>query len=48
MVVGDVTSGMYAPSLDKYLGLAYVPAQYATLGTELGIIIRDKPGRRWW
>jgi len=43
MVVGEVTSGMYAPTLEKYLGLAYVPAQYAALGTELSIIIRDKP-----
>jgi aminomethyltransferase len=42
MVAGEVTSGMYAPTLDKYLGLAYVPAEYAAVGTELGIIVRDK------
>ncbi len=42
VVVGEVTSGMFAPTLNKYLGLAYVPAQYAAVGTELGIIIRDK------
>jgi len=42
VVVGEVTSGMYSPTLEKYLGLAYVPAQYAALGTELGIFIRDR------
>lgn len=41
-VVGHVTSGMYAPSLDKNVGLAYVPVELAKEGTELGIAIRGK------
>jgi len=42
LVIGEVTSGMYAPSLDAFLALAYVPVEYSALGTELGVIIRDK------
>lgn len=40
--IGWVTSGMYAPTLDKYLGMAYVPREHAALGTEVEIIIRGK------
>ena len=39
---GKVTSGMYAPTVDKFLGMAYVPVQYAAPGTEIGISIRGK------
>lgn len=42
IVCGHVSSGMYAPTLAKFLALAYVPAQHAALGTQLGIVIRDK------
>lgn len=42
---GEVTSGMYAPSVDAFLGLAYVPTAYSALGTEISILIRDKPRR---
>jgi aminomethyltransferase len=41
--VGRVTTGMYAPTADRYVGLAYVPTDLAALGTELAILIRDKP-----
>ncbi|MCO6452287.1 MAG: glycine cleavage system aminomethyltransferase GcvT [Caldilineales bacterium] len=41
--VGWVTTGMKAPSLDRFLALAYVPAHLSRLGTELNIIIRDQP-----
>jgi aminomethyltransferase len=41
-VVGEVTSGMFSPTTGKYLGLAYVPSELATLGTEIDILIRDK------
>jgi len=41
--VGHVTSGMFAPTVDKYLGMAYVPAEMAALGTEINVVIRNKP-----
>jgi aminomethyltransferase len=41
-VCGEVTSGMYAPALDKFLGLAYIPCERDAVGTEIGIQIRDK------
>lgn len=41
--VGHVTSGMYCPTPDKYLGMAYVPAEMAAVGTEIDIMIRNKP-----
>ncbi|MFM8321558.1 MAG: glycine cleavage system aminomethyltransferase GcvT [Chloroflexota bacterium] len=41
--VGHVTSGMYCPTPDKYLGMAYVPVEHAALGSEIDIVIRGKP-----
>jgi aminomethyltransferase len=41
--IGEVTSGMYAPTSESYVGLAYVPKEYAAIGTELDVIIREKP-----
>ena len=41
--VGLVTSRRYAPTTDKYLGLALVAAEYAAVDTELDVIIREKP-----
>ena len=41
--VGHVTSGMFAPTLDRYLGMAYVPAELAKIGTEIEVVIRGKP-----
>lgn len=40
--VGQVTSGGYAPWLDKNIGLGYVPVDLASVGTELDILIREK------
>jgi aminomethyltransferase len=40
--VGWVTSGMYAPTLQCYLGMAYVPRALAKRETELEIMIRGK------
>jgi aminomethyltransferase len=37
-----VTSGMYAPTLQCYLGMAYVPRALAKRETELEIMIRGK------
>ena len=42
-VVGYVTSGMPAPTLEKNIGLGYVPPGLAKIGTEFQVIIRGKP-----
>lgn len=41
--IGEVTSGGPAPSLGKNIGLGYVAAQYAAIGTEWDIVIRGQP-----
>ena len=41
--IGEVTSGGPAPSLGKNIGLGYVAVQYAAIGTEFDIVIRDSP-----
>jgi len=41
--IGEVTSGGPAPSLEKNIGLGYVAVQYAAIGTEFNIVIRDQP-----
>jgi aminomethyltransferase len=41
--VGTVTSGSYAPFLKKNIGLCYLPANRAAVGTELDVEIRGKP-----
>ncbi|GAB4206700.1 MAG: glycine cleavage system aminomethyltransferase GcvT [Sandaracinaceae bacterium] len=40
--IGHVTSGSPAPTLDKNIGLGYVPVAHAEIGTKLGIEIRGK------
>lgn len=40
--VGRVTSGNYAPSLKKGIGMGYVDVQYSGLGSELLVDIRGK------
>jgi aminomethyltransferase len=40
--VGKVTSGTWSPTFEKALGLAYVPLEMATPGTELEIEVRGK------
>lgn len=42
-VVGEVTTGMFAPTPERYLGMAYVPRELAKTGTEIDILIRDRP-----
>lgn len=42
-VVGYVTSGMPAPTLEKNIGLGYVPPELAKVGAEFDIMIRGKP-----
>jgi aminomethyltransferase len=41
--VGKVTSGGYAPTLDANIGFGYVPIELATIGTDIEIMIRNKP-----
>jgi aminomethyltransferase len=43
--VGEVTTGMPAPTLGKNLGLGYVPAELAAEGGEFDVIVRDRPVR---
>jgi aminomethyltransferase len=40
--VGTVTSGSYGPSVDRYIGIGYVPAALGTVGTELEIEVRGR------
>ncbi len=40
--VGEVTSGTYAPYLQKNIGLCYVPAACAAVGTDLAVEIRER------
>jgi aminomethyltransferase len=42
-VVGNVTTGMKSPTLDRFLGLGYVPSQHSALGSEIEIIVRGQP-----
>jgi len=41
--VGQVTSGGFAPTLSANIGFGYVPIELAKLGTQVDIIIRNKP-----
>lgn len=43
--VGEVTSGMPAPTVGQNLALALVRADLAKIGTELDVVIRGKPVR---
>lgn len=39
-VIGHVTTGMKSPTLDKFLGMAYVQREYSALGSEIDILVR--------
>ena len=41
--VGELTSGTYAPTLDRPIGMGYVPPAHAAPGTEVTVEIRGKP-----
>jgi aminomethyltransferase len=41
-VAGEVTSGVLSPTLAKGIGMAYVPVSHSKVGSEIGIVIRDK------
>ncbi len=40
---GHVTTGMKSPTLNKFLALAYVPAEHSAVGTEVEVLIHGKP-----
>lgn len=42
-IIGKVTSGTQSPSLNKAIGLGYVPTALSKPESEIFIIIRDKP-----
>jgi aminomethyltransferase len=39
---GEVTSGTFSPSLERGIGMAYVPAAHAAVGAQLEIDVRGK------
>jgi aminomethyltransferase len=41
--VGQLTSGVYSPTLERGIGMAYLPVEYAQPGTPCAIEIRGKP-----
>jgi aminomethyltransferase len=41
--VGAVTSGTYAPFVQKNIGLCYLPAAHAAVGTEFEVDVRGRP-----
>jgi aminomethyltransferase len=43
--IGSVTSGNYGPSVGRPIGMAYVPPACAEIGTEIGIVVRDREAR---
>jgi aminomethyltransferase len=42
LVVGEVTSGTMSPSLDRAIGLGYVPEAYADPGTAVRVVVRGQ------
>ena len=41
--IGILTSGGFSPNLKTSIGQCYVDYEYSTIGTEVAIIVRDKP-----
>lgn len=44
-VIGHVATGYFSPTLQKTIGNALIEAEYADLGTEIGIRIRNKDAK---
>jgi aminomethyltransferase len=43
--VGAVTSGSFGPSVERQIGMGYVPPGLAGEGTELGVVVRERTAR---
>lgn len=41
--IGFVTTGYFSPTLKKNIGLALIDSKYSKFGTEISVIIRNKP-----
>ena len=41
--IGEVTSGLLGPTIDKPVAMGYVPPAFAVLGTRINAIVRGKP-----
>ena len=41
--VGEVTSGLLGPSIDKPIAMGYVQTEHAAIGTRVNAIVRGKP-----
>lgn len=41
--IGEVTSGLLGPTIDKPVAMGYVKPEFAALGTKLNAIVRGKP-----
>ncbi len=41
--IGEVTSGLLGPTIDKPVAMGYVTPEFATLGTKINAIVRGKP-----
>jgi len=41
--IGEVTSGLLGPTIDKAVAMGYVASGFATLGTRVNAIVRGKP-----
>jgi aminomethyltransferase len=41
--IGEVTSGLLGPTIDKPVAMGYVDAQFASLGTRIVAMVRGKP-----
>lgn len=40
--IGEVVTGMYAPTVDAFAGNAYVGLEYSKIGSTIGVEIRDR------
>jgi aminomethyltransferase len=41
--IGEVTSGLLGPTIDKPVAMGYVPPAFAALGTRINAVVRGKP-----
>ena len=41
--IGEVTSGLLGPTIDKPVAMGYVPPEFAVLGSKINALVRGKP-----